>query len=386
VARIIWRAAPIAAGGVLFLALLARGATVNKDLEGIKKKIEKEKQGITQVQKREGSVLESLGKIEGELERNTQQLSSAQAKLVSLMAEMRKQQRESQKVAQSILQRKDLLKRRAVALYRWQRGGSPFVIFNGDVSLAALLQRRRYLESTVAFDRDLIQSLLDEAARYGILKDELAGKKEELDEQRRILSEVKASTAKEAEKRRELLASLRREKESRVRALKELEQAALRLQKMMDEISRRSAGRPQELSPGPGLEALRGKLEWPLKGHVMSGYGKARHREFSEEVFRKGLDIEARIGDPIRAVEKGKVVFAERFSGYGKMVIVDHGDRLYTIYAHLSEFLKRNGDAVDRGEAIALAGDSDSLAGAKLYFEMRKDGKSIDPLPWLRRP
>jgi murein hydrolase activator len=382
----IQRAAPIWLGGVLGSALLATGATVDKDLEGVKKKIEKEKQGITQVEKKEGSVLQSLGKIEGELERNTQQLSNAHARLTSVVAEMRQRQRESQKIAKSILQRKELLQRRAVALYRWQRGGSPFVIFNGDVSLAGVMQRKRYLASTVAFDRELIQGLLEEGSRYELLKEELARKKEELDQQRRTLAEVKESTAKEAEKKRELLASLRREKESRLRAVKELEQAALRLQKMMDEISRASARKPQELSPGPGLDARRGKLEWPLKGQVMGGYGRTRHREFSEEVFRKGLDIEARVGDPIRAVEKGRVVFAERFSGYGKMVILDHGDRLHTIYAHLSEFLKKNGDSVERGEAIALAGDSDSLAGAKLYFEMRKDGKSIDPLPWLRRP
>ena len=79
------------------------------------------------------------------------------------------------------------------------------------------------------------------------------------------------------------------------------------------------------------------------------------------------------------------MVFADRFSGYGKMLIIDHGERYYTVYAHLSEFLKKTGDTVERGETVAAVGDSDSLAGAKLYFEMRKDGKSIDPAPWFRR-
>jgi septal ring factor EnvC (AmiA/AmiB activator) len=366
--------------------MLALGASVDRDLDGIKKKIEKEKQGIVHVQKQEGSLLQSLGKIDGELEKNAQQLSDANAKFNLVAAEMRKTQRESQRIMQSLAQRKELLKTRVAALYRWQRGASPFVIFNGELSLPALLQRKRYLASTVEFDRELIHGLLDEASRQEILKDDLAHKKDQLDEQRRTLSQAKESTAREAEKKRELLASVRREKETRVRALKELEQAAARLQKMMDEISRKSAGRPQEPSPGPALEMLRGKLEWPVRGQVMSGYGKTRHREFSEEVFRKGLDIEAPVGEQIRAVEKGKIVFAERFAGYGKMLIIDHGDRLYTIYAHLSEFVKKKGDSVERGEAIGLAGDSDSLAGAKLYFEMRKDGKSIDPLPWFRRP
>lgn len=91
------------------------------------------------------------------------------------------------------------------------------------------------------------------------------------------------------------------------------------------------------------------------------------------------------MGQEIKAVEKGTVVFADRFSGYGKMVIIDHGDRYYTIYAHLAEILKKNGDPVKRGETVGLVGDSDSLAGANLYFELRKDGRSVDPLPWFKQ-
>jgi len=79
------------------------------------------------------------------------------------------------------------------------------------------------------------------------------------------------------------------------------------------------------------------------------------------------------------------VVFADRFSGYGKMMIIDHGQRYYSVYAHLSDLLKKPGEAVRRGDPIGLVGDSDSLAGARLYFEIRKDGKPVDPLPWFRK-
>jgi septal ring factor EnvC (AmiA/AmiB activator) len=79
------------------------------------------------------------------------------------------------------------------------------------------------------------------------------------------------------------------------------------------------------------------------------------------------------------------VVYADRFSGYGRMVIVDHGERYYTIYGHLSEIIKKTGDEVRRGEVLGRVGDSDSLAGSNLYFEIRKDGRSVDPLPWFRK-
>jgi septal ring factor EnvC (AmiA/AmiB activator) len=378
VVRLVWP--------VVFFATSAGGAAIDKDLDGIRKKIEKEKRGITQVQKKEGSLLQALGKIEGDLEKKNHALGRADEKLKVVVREMRKKESAAERNARLLRQRQDLLKRRALALYRWQRGGSPFVVLNGDLSPGALLQRRHYLQTTLAFDRDLIRALSEEAARQDTLKHELARKKSELDTQKRALAEVKQSAEREAEKKRELLASLRQEKESRVRSLKELEQAARRLQTMLDEMAKKSVATPEQPAPGTGLEATRGKLDWPVKGEVMRSFGKARHPEFSAEVFRKGIEIEAPVGEPIKAVEKGKIVFADRFSGYGKLVIIDHGERFYTVYAHLSEFLKQKGDLVKRGESIGLAGASDSMAGAKLYFEVRKDGRSIDPLPWLRRP
>jgi septal ring factor EnvC (AmiA/AmiB activator) len=130
---------------------------------------------------------------------------------------------------------------------------------------------------------------------------------------------------------------------------------------------------------------MRGKLEWPVRGEVTSAFGKSKHPEFAAEVFRRGIEIEAPLGQEIKAVEKGRVAFADRFAGYGKMVILDHGERFFTIYAHLSEILKKTGDEIGRGEVLGLVGDSDSLAGVKLYFEMRKDGRSVDPMPWFRR-
>ena len=84
-------------------------------------------------------------------------------------------------------------------------------------------------------------------------------------------------------------------------------------------------------------------------------------------------------------MNKSRCCFADRFSGYGKMMIIDHGQRYYTIYAHLADLFKKSGDPVRKGESIALVGDSDSLAGARLYFEIRKDGKPVDPAPWFRK-
>ena len=380
-----WRALGLSLSVTLFLPLVLQAANIGKDLEGLKKKIARERQGISQVQKKEGSVLQTLEKIEGELEKKSKQLKEASARVSTVASEMEEKQNEAESLKNSLAQRQQLFRNRAAALYRWSRAGSPLIVFNGDMSLGSFLRRKHYLESTVAFDQLLVQRLSEETQRRDLLAKELAGKKQQLDSQRQALAEAKESVRKEAENKKKLLAGLRQEKESRTRVVKELEAAALRLQKMMEEISRRAVIKPPDIPPGLGLAALRGRLEWPVKGELISGFGKARHPEVAAEVFHNGIDIEAPVGEEVKAVEKGTVVFADHFSGYGKMVILDHGERYYTIYAHLSEILKKNGDGVKRGEILGRAGDSDSLAGANLYFEMRKDGRSIDPVPWFAK-
>jgi len=378
------RAALCLLAGVLFCPAQLHAASA-QDLEGIKKRIAREQQRIRQVKKREGSVLQALGKIDRDLEKKTQDLNAASSKLAAIRTEIGKHEIETSRLMFSLDERRNLMMKRALALYRWSRGGTPWVGLRGDVPPGVLLQRKRYLAATVFFDRELVQKLGDEIAYQGTVKIELGQKRQELDDQRRIVARLRDSVRKEAESKKQLLASLKQEKESRVRALNELEQAALRLQKMIDEMSRRAVSKPSGAPTGAGLEAMRGKLQWPVRGEVTGGFGKTKHREFSAEVFRNGIDIEAPIGEEIRAVEQGTVVFADRFAGYGRMVIIDHGERYFSVYAHLSEMLKKKGSMVRRGETLGRVGDSDSLAGAKLYFEMRKDGKSIDPLPWFQK-
>lgn len=378
----------IALGGCL--PLLLGAAAVDRDLDGIKRKIESEKKGLSRLGVREGSERQSLARIEAELEKRNKQLKLAEARLATLVSEIAAKKVEAEKLDISVAERQKLLHQRAAALYRWQRRGSPLVILNGDAPLSQFLRRKRYLETAIAFDRDLVAELHDESRRQAVVQDELARKKSQLDEQQRAIGSAQKAVRQEAEKKKVLLARISRERETRLRALKQMEAAALRLQKMMDEIARRSAVRsrasPALPSTGTGLDAMRGRLEWPVSGEITAPFGKYKHPEFAAEVVRKGIDIDAPLGQGVRVVEKGRVVYADRFAGYGRMVIVDHGERYYTIYGHLGEILKNTGDEVRRGELLGRVGERDSLEGANLYFELRKDGRSLDPTPWFKKP
>ena len=122
-----------------------------------------------------------------------------------------------------------------------------------------------------------------------------------------------------------------------------------------------------------------------MAGRIVSGFGVHKHPDLNVEVHRPGIDIVAPAGAEVQTVEGGRVLYADRLAGYGKMIIIDHGKRYYTVYGHLSKFDKAVGDRVERRERIAWVGDSAASGRPGLYFEVRKNGKPVDPVRWFRR-
>jgi murein hydrolase activator len=129
---------------------------------------------------------------------------------------------------------------------------------------------------------------------------------------------------------------------------------------------------------------VRGRLAWPADGKVVAEYGAQVHPRFGTKTFRNGIDIEVAEGTDIKAVYPGHVVYTGWFRGYGNLIIVDHGGEYYTLYAHAADIKVNEGDEVKQGQSIGTVGDTGSLQGPRLYFEVRHQGKPQDPAQWLR--
>jgi len=375
---------------VLLAGSTALGAAaLNRDLEGLRTKIARERKGLAEIKIKENATLRSLGKIEGELERRNRELRVANSKLLSTARELATQKLEAEELARQLAARRSGFEQRLVALYRWQRRASTLPILNPAASPGSAAQRRIYMQAALDYDREVNARLSAVNQRQEMQQQEFEEKIVQLRDHGRRLGAAQQAVHREAQKKRLFLTSLRREKDSRAQSLQAMEAAAERLARMVDQITRRAVAKakqtPEEVPTGGGLDPLRGQLDWPLKGRITAPFGRFKHPEFAAEIIRKGIDIEAHAGEPIRAVQSGRIVYATHFAGYGNTMIIDHGERYYTIYGHLSEILKKTGDEVRRGEVLGRAGDSDSLAGSNLYFEIRKDGRSVDPLPWLRK-
>ena len=124
-----------------------------------------------------------------------------------------------------------------------------------------------------------------------------------------------------------------------------------------------------------------GGLSWPLSGGLLAGYG-ARMPDGRRS---SGVLVAAAAGTPVTAVADGTVVFAEWMTGYGLILIIDHGNAYMSLYAHNDSLLKGPGDRVRRGDAVSTVGTSGGQGQAALYFELRRDGKPVDPGTWLQR-
>jgi len=373
-----------------------------QSLSKIKGRIEREKEDLEKLRAQESSVLVVLERIDADLDARNAELQELSTRIETHAQKVKTTEGAVMQVSARLGRGKQAFLERARALYKWQRGGSPFVLLTGEVSALELMRRKRLLEIVLNHDRELIEGLSKRAAELARLEGDLKRQKAELNVERNKVVGVRASVRRERERKQATLYSVQREQRLRARALRELEEASAKLQKIIAKPRKPAAQSVPvavKAAPGPvatpapvtqvperweGFEQAKGRLDLPVRGTIIGGFGRRQHPELKVEVQRQGLDIAAPEGEEIRAVERGEVIFSSRLSGYGRMMIIDHGERYYTVYAHLLQLHKNVGDWVHRGEPIAAVGNSGPSGRPRLYFEVRKGGRPIDPAPWFK--
>src|SRR5205807_1807805 len=147
----------------------------------------------------------------------------------------------------------------------------------------------------------------------------------------------------------------------------------------------------QKQAPASPAEApvakLRGKLLFPVEsGSIETRFGRAVDERFNTVTVQRGIDVRCEAGTRVRAIHAGRVVHSGWFHGYGNLLIVDHGDGYFALMAHLGTLARATGDEVRQGDVVGTVGDSGSLKGPYLYFELRQGQTPLDPELWLARP
>jgi septal ring factor EnvC (AmiA/AmiB activator) len=363
-------------------------AQSKEELGGLKKKIQEEKQRVKAIHKKESSVISQLNKMDRNLSKKEKELKVLNRKLEGVVQKVRKTNEELQLVTQSVETQEAFLEKRLVALYKFGETGMPQIFFSSN-SYAEFLNSRRYLASILGQDRELVEDFRKRQTVLGSYREQLKEDERELQALKEQTEKKQAEIRKDRLQKSRLLDSVRGEKRIHLAAIKELETASAQLQTLLNRLEReiREKAKAEVFIPaGKGFGTFRGKLAFPVEGRILSTFGKNENPKFNTFTVQKGIEIEAAIGAEIRAVYDGRVLYSDWFKGYGKILIIDHGEGYYTLSGHASALLKNVGEEVRGGEGVALVGDTGSLKGPCLYFEIRQRGKPLDPLEWLAHP
>lgn len=364
---------------LLLLAASAAWAEEAPSPEKVAAAVKAHEEELARLREQATSVLDSLAAVEDDVRALEQAAERAEYDARYTAARVASAQKEEDAAREALVAELDTLAPRLRARYGLARQGRANLLLSAT-SVGDLLRRQRALDQILAGDLELLGK-----ARAAV---------ERLQARRARLEEAKADYAQRlqlaqdrrnrARKRKEELGSMHdallAQQDLKEKTLKELYRVQADLSRYVGDLRREA--KPAKL----GFAKRKGKMPFPTAGLIEVGFGKVLNPKFNTVTFQKGLDIRAPEGTAVSSVAAGKVVHAGPFRGYGNLVIVDHGEGFHSLYAHLGVLQKGVGDEVEEGAPLGTVGDTGSLKGPYLYFEIRQKGKPVDPKDWLAAP
>ncbi|HEY8123439.1 MAG TPA: M23 family metallopeptidase [Myxococcota bacterium] len=370
------------------LGALAGGAVFAQeggaDLGALKRAIEERRVRVAAYERDEQSIFDAIDAVDSAARALTREVRRAERAARDAALRLRALERERSALEAEVARTEQLLRRRSVALYKAGEAGPLALVFSPG-TLRDRLTRIRVLQRL--FDEDGALLARARSARAALEEARLAAAAatKTRDEARAALRVRRAELETERREKRTLLEQVHRDQARERAMLSELEASARALESKLAEITRTPSSVP---APPPSAETLsfraqRGHLAPPVPGELLRGFGKLIDAEYRTETFQKGVDFRVEVGEPVRAIAAGEVRFADWFRGYGRTLILDHGDGFFSVTGHLDSIDVALGQRVARGDRVGAAGETGSLSGPRLYFEIRKDAAALDPAEWL---
>jgi septal ring factor EnvC (AmiA/AmiB activator) len=263
---------------------------------------------------------------------------------------------------------------RLVQLYKLGRAGYWRLLLDAE-DLKSLGRAYRMAAAMTHLDRERIQTyqrtieaLVREQATLQTRAKELAALEEKA-------AKARAALDRAVQARTTLVASIDQRRDLNAQWTSELHAAQQRLQNSVTDLE---GGAALPLRP------FQGALPWPARGALASRFGRQATGRFGTTIVRNGIEIAMAEGQPVRAVHEGVIAFAGQFTGYGNLVIIEHGERAFSLYGHLDAIQVAQGERIEAQAPVGRSGLNPNGTPA-LYFELRVDGKPVDPVQWLQK-
>jgi len=391
-------------GGIIFLSMMMMaappgaagggrdsspptGATLenlHQEAEDVQRGIQEREAEIDRIRRREGDVLNALDRAAQSLHRHRRQAQTLRIELEDLDQKMTSTRLAEEDLARRIRANEAYLSKRLVALYTLNRLGTVDVLA-ASASMVEAVKRKAALERILSHDEEVQKTLRTYYAELRQLQSELKIHQDEKQSRAADYDRQLTAVNRERSNRETLLTRIRNDKATQLAAIDNLQEAARELDLKIKALSRPPDSRVD--SPAASVRpitASKGLLNFPVKGKIINRFGPYRHPRMNVPAFRNGIDIAAERGEPVKAVHAGTILYSGWFKGYGSVVIIDHGDHFYSVYAHLEDVFKSVDNRVEAGDVIATAGDSGIMGATGLYFELRHHDRPLDPMEWLQ--
>lgn len=352
-------------------------ARQRRELEDLKGRLEHEQKDLDALKERKAGTLERIDRIAGNLRHTEEYLAKLDATEQTLDKSVAAVRGELGGVERRIEERNAVMAKRVRALFI--SGGPDRMILEGwEPGRGDFLRKIFFMKRILSYDR----SLVDEGRRDAQLKrgtlDKLDGRLAELARFRDHKAKEKETYARARREQERSLATIQSNEESKREALKELEENARLINDIIASLEKRRKEEEARHKKATVLETG-SKYCLPVEGEVVSKYGLQFHSTLKTTTKNLGIEIQGKSGMPVRAAVSGEVALITRIPGYGMGVILDNGSDVFTIYANLAGIRVRPGDKVRTCEEIA----SVSTETSRVYFEVRKATRTLDPVEWL---
>jgi septal ring factor EnvC (AmiA/AmiB activator) len=239
-----------------------------------------------------------------------------------------------------------------------------------------------YLSRLTKEDKRQITSMEKESRKLNLKLQESKTKKKEILELKDLSEKKHDQISLLLSDKEKLLGDIRSTRTLRLAALGELNAASHQLEELIHNIAEGALDTTTDINLN--IKNFKGLLTPPVEATIRKKFGEEVHPVFEIKIPHNGITYSVKSGTEVQTIFSGKVIYNKRFKGYGNLVIIDHGSGIVSFYAHLLKPLVKLGDHVSRGQKIGLSGESGSLEGEILFFEILEDGKPADPMVWLK--
>ncbi len=350
-------------------------------LETIRDELQSKRSEYEKLGQKEKDQFARLRHIEEQIALSGQLILRIERESGKLLRTIEIEQAELEIAERALEEKKKALQKRLRYIYKiGNRPGWMEIISSHDPTEA--LTAFKNMQAIIAYDKHLVES-------YNGLSEGISERLEKLRSDRRLLEDLRRDNETELElrkvtldRRKKLVDRLRRDKSAIAISMESLEEDAGHIAGIFDDLQ---ADRELDVEPSelPGLEGSKTDLIWPVHGRIIKPFG-ARRDARGIKITNPGIDIKASYGTGVKAAAGGKVIYVSWLRGYGQFIIIDHGKSFYTLYANLSSASVEIGDGVKAGQIIAEVGDSGTLEGFRLHFELRHKKEQLNPVDWLR--